>query len=268
MDKLSGILFKMLKMIVAYLFGCIAILSLAFAYQQKKRKKIIINKLIADVCWAIHYSLLGAYGGVIPNAVGILRELTFIKRDEKKWANHIALPIIFILLNLGLGVLTFKNPLNVMPIVASVFVTVSLWLRKPKPTKLITLPVCTTFLIYDALIGSYVGVINEAISIFSIIIDFIKKEYALSVASAPYNTHYVVGDKFNKDGLRVIDQDNNVVESYLLSIANGTTLTEVKDYSVEVSKPGYKSAFFDIHVADKQDKDKVDKSVSIYYIND
>jgi hypothetical protein len=98
-----------------------------------------------------------------------------MQRDKKKWADKVYIPIFFILLNWSIGALTFKQPINIIPIVASTFVTVSLWLRRPKLTKIISIPVSVAFLIYDIFVGSYIGVINESIAITSIIINFIKE---------------------------------------------------------------------------------------------
>lgn len=63
--------------ITAQFFGIGAMLSLFMIYQQRTRKNIIIAKLTADICWVIHYLLLGGIAGMIPNAVGIIRELVF-----------------------------------------------------------------------------------------------------------------------------------------------------------------------------------------------
>ena len=161
--------------IAAQIFGLGAMVSLFLIYQQKSRKKLIFCKLCADVFWSLHYLCLGAYGGIVPNSVGILREIVFMQRDKKKWADKVYIPIFFILLNWSIGALTFKQPINIIPIVASTFVTVSLWLRRPKLTKIISIPVSVAFLIYDIFVGSYIGVINESIAITSIIINFIKE---------------------------------------------------------------------------------------------
>ena len=150
-------------------------ISLFCIYQQKDRKKLILCKLCADVCWSIHYFCLGAYGGIVPNFVGIFRELTFVQRDRKKWASLPIVPVFFILLNWGIGAFTFRAPINILPIAASTFVTVSLWLRSPKLTKAISIPVSLTFLIYDIFVGSYIGIVNESIAIVSICISFIKE---------------------------------------------------------------------------------------------
>ena len=161
--------------IIAQIFGVGAMVSLFLIYQQKSRKNLITCKLSADIFWSLHYLCLGAYGGIVPNAVGIFRELVFIQRDKRKWADKIYIPIFFILLNWCIGALTFKQPINIIPIVASTFVTVSLWLRKPKLTKMISIPVSLAFLVYDIFVGSYIGVVNESIAIVSIIINMIKE---------------------------------------------------------------------------------------------
>ena len=161
---------------IAQIFGIGAMFSLFLIYQLKSRKKMLVAKLTADVFWVAHYGFLGGIAGMIPNAVGIFRELVFINRKEKRWAGVVLWPILFITINIALGISSFNSLFNVLPIVASAFVTVSLWIDNPRLTKIISVPVCVAFMIYDFYIDSYVGIVNESISIVSIIIYFIKEK--------------------------------------------------------------------------------------------
>lgn len=161
--------------ILSWIFGIGAMVSLFSIYQQTSRRNLLLCKLSADVCWSIHYLCLGAFGGAIPNFVGIFRELVFVNRERKKWAALPIWPILFIAINLSLGIRTFQNPINIMPITASIFVTISLWLRKPILTKLISFPVSVTFLIYDILIGSWIGTFNESIALISLLISVFRE---------------------------------------------------------------------------------------------
>ena len=43
-------------------------------------------------------------------------------------------------------------------------------------TKMISVPVSLTFLIYDCFVGSYIGIINESLAILSILINYIKNK--------------------------------------------------------------------------------------------
>lgn len=164
--------------IIAQLFGLGAMLSLFLIYQQKSRKKMIAAKLSADVFWVLHYLRLGAVAGMIPNAVGILRELVFVNRRSKRWASSPLWPILFVIINWAWGFSSFSSFFNILPIAASTCVTVSLWIDNPKMTKIISIPVSLAFMIYDFHVGSYIGIINESVSIISIFLFFIKERNA------------------------------------------------------------------------------------------
>ena len=160
---------------IAQLYGVGAMISLFLIYQQKSRKKLIAAKLSADVFWVAHYLCLGGTAGAIPNGVGIFRELIFLKRKEARWAGVVVWPIVFVLINWTLGALSFDSPFDILPIAASTFVTISLWIDNPRLTKLISIPVSAAFLIYDVYIGSYIGIVNESIAIGSILVSFVRE---------------------------------------------------------------------------------------------
>ena len=149
-------------------------ISLFLLYQQKNRKNILICKLSADIFWIFHYFTLGATAGMIPNFIGIFRELVFINRN-RKWASHRVWVVFFIAMNIMLSILTFENYYDVIPIIASSFVTISLWINNPDLTKKISAPVSLSFLIYDIFVHSHTGIINERFSVVSIILYYTRK---------------------------------------------------------------------------------------------
>lgn len=161
--------------IAANIFGLGAMISLFLIYQQKSRKNMLACKLSADIFWILHYGCLGATAGMIPNLVGIFRELVFINRGRKKWAGYPIWVVFFVAVNFCLSFCTFERWYDIIPIAASAFVTISLWINNPRLTKLISAPVSASFLIYDVFVGSYMGIVNEALSIISIIIYFSKR---------------------------------------------------------------------------------------------
>ena len=160
----------------AWILGIGAMLSLFISHQKKSRNGILAYKLCADVFWASHYICLEAMAGMIPNLVGIFREIIFINRERHKFAGSVAWPCIFILTNLTLGIVSFDAWYDVLPIIASMFVTVSLWINNPKLTKFISIPVSAAFLIYNIFVNSYVGVFNESLAILSILLFFIRRK--------------------------------------------------------------------------------------------
>lgn len=161
--------------LAAQLLGIGAMISLFLLYQQKSRKRILTAKLSADLFWVAHYLCLGAWAGMIPNLVGIFRELVFRRRGEAKWADSRFWPALFILINWTLGFLTFDSWFDLLPITASTFVTVSLWINNPDRTKWISIPVSAAFLVYDLFAGSWSGAVNESFALVSIAVYFIQK---------------------------------------------------------------------------------------------
>ncbi len=159
---------------IANILGFMGMVSLFLIYQQKSRKNILLCKLTADVFWILHYLSLGATAGMIPNFVGVFREIVFVNRKTKKWADTPIWVGVFILVNFVLGVLSFDEWYDAIPIVASAFMTVGFWLDNPRLTKLISLPVCISFFTYDLFVLSYMGMINESISLISIIIYLVR----------------------------------------------------------------------------------------------
>ncbi len=165
-----------IETVLPQIFGALGMVCLYCSYQQTKRERLIACKLGSDVMWAVHYLLLGAVGGAIPNFVGIFRELVFINREKHKWARFPLWPVFFIAVNMGLALAKLETPLTLLPICASAFVTVSLWLKNPRMTRIICAPVSLCFLIYDIFVGSWVGVINESIALISIVSSFVKND--------------------------------------------------------------------------------------------
>ncbi len=172
--------------VIAQIFGIGAMVCLFLIYQQSGRKKLLICKLCADICWAVYYWIPGLYGGMIPNFVGIFREVTYTRRDKSKWASGPWVPILFVCINLTLGILlllrredlhTYDFPvfIHLIPVIASCIITVALWFRRPHLTKLASLPVATAFLIYACICGKVLAAMNECIGITSIVIYLIRE---------------------------------------------------------------------------------------------
>lgn len=166
--------------IIAQCFGFIGMICLFISYQQKQRSSLILFKLCSDFMWVIHYLCLSAYGGAIPNFVGIFREIVFVN-NNKKWAKSIFWPILFIMINWTLTIYTWKSCITLIPICASMFVTISLWIQNPLLTKIICIPVSICYIIYDLYVGSWIGIVNETIALISIASFLIRNRHNIDI---------------------------------------------------------------------------------------
>lgn len=167
-----------MKYWIAQIFGVGAMLFLLASYQQKTRNRLVACKLSADVLWTLHYFFLAGTAGMIVNFVGIFRELIFMQREKKKWADCLFWPIFFVGCGWVLGFFTYQNLFDLLPLIASALVTVAIWVKNPRLIKFLNIPVCSMFLIYNCLVGSLVGVLNESLSLCSIGIFFLRESLA------------------------------------------------------------------------------------------
>lgn len=73
--------------IIAQIVGLFAMAFNIFSYQQRTQKRAIAFQLGGSTLFAINYLMLGAVVGGILNAVGIVRALVFLNRENLK-ATH------------------------------------------------------------------------------------------------------------------------------------------------------------------------------------
>ncbi len=161
---------------IAQVIGFMAMFSAITCFVQKKRKTIMIWQIIASVLWTIHFFLLMTSGsasaltGFTINFMQIIRSLIFINKDAHKWSQWNGWPVVFCIITVILGIFSWDSAISILPIVGTCFSNISLWMKKPLTIRCLTLPVSTTWGIYDAFSHSVAGVCNEIFIITSIII--------------------------------------------------------------------------------------------------
>lgn len=156
-----------------YLFGALGIGTNILIYQQKTGQKLIGYKLVSDVFWALHYLFLGAYSGVAVATVAALREIVYYNK-EKRWASSRAMPFFFMALTVALGIVTWGGYLSLFTLFASLVAVAGFWKKSPRLSRVLAFPIATSLLIYDILCGSYLGIVNECVSMISATVGIIR----------------------------------------------------------------------------------------------
>ena len=159
--------------ILVQVIGYIGILMNLIIYQQKTRVGILSCKLISDVVWAVHYLALGAMAGFAIAAIGIVREIVFIKVDKKSRLGRTFL-VVFIIAALVAAALTWRDFSSILPSVASVTSVVGFFLSIPSLSRILSFPISLCMGIYSFTNGSTAGVINEILTVLSSIIGILR----------------------------------------------------------------------------------------------
>ena len=66
------------------LFGILGILTTVVIYQQKDNQRMLVWKLISDLCWVLHYLALGSNSVAVVTIVAIMRSIVLLCRRRRK----------------------------------------------------------------------------------------------------------------------------------------------------------------------------------------
>lgn len=153
--------------ILSYIFSVVGIIANFMIYRQKERKSLLRRKLFSDIVWCIHYALISAGSGAATCGISICREIVFLNK-EHKWAKHKIWIAAFIALNAVALFFTWKGIYSILPGCSAIVSIIVFWIGNPNLTRCVQIPISLAFLIYNTAVGSYVGIINELLSLISI----------------------------------------------------------------------------------------------------
>ena len=174
--------------------GFIAIGVNLIAVQFNKYSTIILFKTIDSLLFVLQYIFLGAYTGMIMDIIGSIRNIIFSSNVKNNRSNKSAV-IIFSLLTAILGITTiiltwdvseirwtdnvkFATILmvfiSILSIIAKLLSTVAYSIKSPHTIRMLNLPSCSCWLVYNLVVFSIAGFVNEIMTICSIIVAEIR----------------------------------------------------------------------------------------------
>ena len=157
----------------AFYFGAMGLILSIIAFQFKKHKHIVLLKLSSELTFSIQYILLGAWTGAVLDFISVIRNFLFY-RFVKKGISTTPVILVFGAFVIATGFFTFDGIISLLPIGSKLLTTVSYGMKKEKWLRLITLPSCVLWIIYNLFVGSYAGALTDGITLASILIAIYK----------------------------------------------------------------------------------------------
>ena len=154
---------------MAQIIGIIAFCLAVWSFQQNEHKKIVLLQLLANLCFIIHFYLIGAFTGALLNFIGFVRSIVFLCKNQK-WAAGNFWLVFFSLLCIAAGIYTWQGPLSLLPMMAMVLTTIAFGIESPRLTRLFSFPSSPLWLIYNIINGSWGGALTECFNMASILI--------------------------------------------------------------------------------------------------
>lgn len=165
---------KSASYIVSQVFVLFAIMSMGFSYLTKDKKKIMILVTFTSIFYGCEYLLLGAFTGVAVNIISIIRNIWFYINAKNGKKNSVWVLVILSLALVILGVFTYENIFSVIPTIATIMFTYSVWQNNNKIYRYMAVPMSIMWIVYNIICNSILGVIAESIMIIFEIIGIIN----------------------------------------------------------------------------------------------
>ena len=156
--------------ILAQALGIGALIAGIVWYQFNSRRKILVMQIIASALFIANLALLGGFSGALLNVHGIARALIYDQRDRHKWADSFWWPVLFSVLAAVCVAVTWQSWIDLLPLIGTLFSTVSLWQRDPARIRLLTLPSPPCWFFYHFTTRSIGGALTEIFVLSSILV--------------------------------------------------------------------------------------------------
>lgn len=162
--------------LAAQIIGFVGLALSIIAFQFKKHKQIVLLKLSSELVFSIQYILLGAWTGAVLDLISVIRNFLFYK-FVKKGISTTPVIVVFGVFVVVTGFVTFDGVMSLLPIGSKLLTTVSYGMKNEKWLRIITLPSCILWIIYNLSVGSYAGALTDTMTLASLLIAMYKFDF-------------------------------------------------------------------------------------------
>ena len=150
--------------------GFIGVVFFIVSYQMRFNRALFLFQLIGCLIFTAQFLIMGAYTGALSLIVNVLRNLLLLKINDWKWVkSKVTLSAILVLLT-AVTVYTWAGWLSLLPLLSVGITSIGYWTNNAQKIRLSQMLGSPCTLVYDALIHSWGGVMNESIALISIIV--------------------------------------------------------------------------------------------------
>lgn len=143
------------------------------SFQVKSSKSLFRIQCIAYICYTVHFFMLGDLTGAISKIINMTR--SFCLGSRNVFLNSKKMCIIICTLQLAVTIFTWHGWITILPAVANVAATIGGYSHNPRKIRTAVMFVNSPlWIVYDSLVGSFAGVIDESITELSVIISIIR----------------------------------------------------------------------------------------------
>lgn len=158
--------------IIAQILGLFALIVLIISFNKNKKKDLLKLQILSSLLFGLQYLFLNAITGFLMNILCMIRNIIFSKYKKVP----IYYLIIIIILMICLGLTSYQDIYSILPMIAVILYSISLYIGKTKIIRIIELISCSLFIIYNIKVEAYIGLISTIIEFIGCLIILILKD--------------------------------------------------------------------------------------------
>ena len=160
--------------IIAQIIGFVAMGFGICSYQMRRRVNILIFQSLSNLFWVMQYVLLGTPSAVIALVLGILRNVFYMLRGVVRFADSIAVPVVFSVLFTLSAFFTYSNIFDILPTLAMIAASLAFFCKKEQHIRIISLFVAASWLVFGISAGSIASMVADSLTFISILTSIIR----------------------------------------------------------------------------------------------
>ncbi len=162
--------------ILAQICGIIVLILTVISVQFKTKEKIVMGMVFANIVVTIQYFLLNAVTGAVVSIINVIRCIVFYYYKKKDKKPSLMILLIFEIIAIISGIMSWQNIWSVIPIIVTVIYTYGLWQDDVKVIRITTAVVGLGWAIYNVIVMAYVGAIQSISQFVSAMIALVKNK--------------------------------------------------------------------------------------------
>lgn len=170
--------------VLAQILGIIAITLMFLSYQKKSKKDFLFLQIFMNVFFGLQYTILNAFSAVASNIISIVKSAIFYKYEKENKKIPFAYLMIFGIIIIIFGLLTYNGLYSIIPIVIALIYTYGTWQNKLTTTYKLGIIASILWTCYNLMVGAYISIISS-------VIEFIGSIRGLMKLKESNNTKYV-----------------------------------------------------------------------------
>lgn len=162
-----------LKFVFIQVLGLIGTALFFLSYQFKDNRRLFQVQFFSYLFYTIHLIMLGALTGGISYMINTFRSVCL--GSKWKFAQRNEMCVIICLMQLAALYLTWSGWVSILPVAANIAATIGGYTHNPQKIRIAGMFVNSPlWILYDILVGSWAGILDEIVTEASMIISIIR----------------------------------------------------------------------------------------------